>query len=134
MDVTELTQMGRQHIFCVNSDPPFLDLLRELLQDERYNVTTTNFVPQTFDQIASLQPALLIVDLVVFQQAGWDLLERLRADATTHRIPVIITSTNPPLLKRAQADPARYGGPSSLVVPFDVADLLAAVDSLIGAA
>jgi hypothetical protein len=39
--------MARKHIFCVNSSPTFLDLLRELFQDERYNVTTTNFVPHT---------------------------------------------------------------------------------------
>ena len=57
MRTAETTQMARQHIFAVNGSPDFLDLLRELLQDERYNVTTTNFVPATFAQIDALQPA-----------------------------------------------------------------------------
>jgi hypothetical protein len=43
-------QMRRQHIFVVNGSVEFLDVVRELLQEERYNVTTTNFVPRTFHQ------------------------------------------------------------------------------------
>ena len=49
-------QMQRQHIFVVNGSADFLDVVRELLQDEHYNVTTTNFVPQTFQQIEIARP------------------------------------------------------------------------------
>jgi CheY-like chemotaxis protein len=52
-------QMRRQHIFVVNGSAAFLDVVRELLQDEQYNVTTTNFVPLTFKQIETAQPSLL---------------------------------------------------------------------------
>ena len=38
-------QMARQHVYVVNGSPGFLEVVRELLQDEHYNVTTTNFVP-----------------------------------------------------------------------------------------
>ena len=72
-------------IIVVNSAPDFLDLLRELLQDENYNVTTTNFVPRTFDQIKALDPDLLVVDLIIGQRAGWDLLEPLQTDALTEQ-------------------------------------------------
>ena len=58
-DAHEQTQMKRQHIFAVNGAPDFLEIVRQLLQEERFNVTTTNFVPETFDQIAALHPALL---------------------------------------------------------------------------
>lgn len=73
----EQDQMERKHVFVVNSAPDLLDLVRELLQEEFYNVTTTNFVPDTFDQIAAVRPAALIVDLAVGERAGWDLLDRL---------------------------------------------------------
>ena len=62
MESREQTQMDRQHIFAINGTPKSLDILRELLQGERYNVTMTNFLPNTFDQIAALDPALLIID------------------------------------------------------------------------
>src|SRR5690554_1063582 len=95
-------QEHRKHIFVVNGAPEFLNLMRDVFQEERYNVTTTNFVPRSFDQIAALQPDALIVDIVAGQQAGWDLLERLHAEAATTGIPVIVVSTNPQLLEKAR--------------------------------
>ena len=124
----------RQHIFVVNGDPDFLNIVRALLQDERYNVTTTNFVPRTFDQIAALQPALLVVDVVIGERAGWDLLDRLQAAASTHDIPVIVTSTDPRLLDRARANPQRYGRQRFLDKPMDLDALLAMIEELIGKA
>jgi CheY-like chemotaxis protein len=127
-------QMERQHVFVVNGDPAFLDVVRELLQDERYNVTTTNFVPRTFDQIAALQPSLLVIDLIVGEQAGWGLLAELRGEAETRGIPVILVSTSPRLLEDAKANRAMWGGDRHLLKPFDVDDLLGMVADLIGPA
>lgn len=130
----EFRQMYRQHIFIVNSDPAFLDLVRVLLQDERYNVTTTNFVPRTFNQIVALRPALLIIDLAIMEQAGWNLLERLKTEALTTNIPVIVVSTNQRLLDHVQQDPDLYAGNRYVALPFDLDQLLAAVHALIGTA
>ena len=52
-------------------------MVRELLQDEHYNVTTTNVVPQTFQQIETARPSLPIVDLIHGEAAGGDLLAEL---------------------------------------------------------
>jgi hypothetical protein len=65
----ERRQMVRKHGFVVNGSPAFLDVVRELLQDERCNVTTTNYVPHAFDQIASLAPDRLLVDLATGRPA-----------------------------------------------------------------
>lgn len=130
----EQRQTARKHIFAVNGSPDFLDIVRTLLQDEHYNVTTTNFVPRTFDQIAVLQPDLLLVDLEVGQRLGWELLEHLQQQATTSGIPVIITSTDVQLLERAEREQVRFGGQVRLVKPFDLGELVAAVQHLIGTA
>jgi DNA-binding response OmpR family regulator len=127
-------QMDRQHIFVVNGAPDFLNLLRELLQEERYNVTTTNFVPHTFDQIQALAPDLLMVDLVVGQRAGWDLLDSLQTEALTRGVPVIVFSTLPALLEQARALDTPGGIRRFLGKPFDIAELLELVAELIGPA
>lgn len=127
-------QMSRHHIFVVNSSASFLDIIRELLQDEHYNVTTTNFLPETFATIEAAKPSLLLIDLAVGEQAGWDLLASLREGATTHRIPVILVSTTPSLLDRAREEHAALGGDRYLIKPFDLDDLLAMVQDLIGKA
>ena len=67
----------RTHVFAINSSVEFLNVVRELLQEEGYAVTTTNYVPDTFEGIAALHPDVLVVDVAVGQQAGWELLERL---------------------------------------------------------
>ena len=85
--------MERQHIFAVNGAPDFLDIIRELLQGEDYNVTTTNFVPETFDQIAVLDPALIIIDLIIGERSGKDLLAHIADEAKTREIPA---SSSPP--------------------------------------
>ena len=127
MGAPERRQRARPHIFVVNGSPVFLNMMRDLLQGETYNVTTTNFVPATFAQIAAAQPDLLVVDLAVGRWSGWDLLEALHADAATAGLRVIAASTAPEHLARAEALAARYGTVGLLRKPFDLDELLAIV-------
>ena len=128
------TQEGRKHIFVINGAPEFLNLMRDVFQDVRFNVTTTNYVPNSFDQIVALSPDALIMDIVVGQQAGWELLEQLHEAAATTGIPVLVVSTSPVLLDRAQAQAARFGTHHYLGKPFDLDDLLACIQEMVGAA
>jgi CheY-like chemotaxis protein len=73
-------QRGCQHIFAINGAADFLYLVRELLEDSSYNVTTTNFVPKTFAEILAMEPNLIIIDLALHIHAGWDVLEHLHTD------------------------------------------------------
>ncbi|HWV35448.1 MAG TPA: response regulator [Thermomicrobiales bacterium] len=134
MDEAERKQMARKHVFVVNGAAEFLDLLRELLEEEQYNVTTTNFVPLTFDQIAALQPDLLMIDLAVGIHAGWDLLERLAREASTNQIPIIVFSTSPEILEKAQSQPERYGGQRFLGKPVDLDEVIKSIEEVIGKA
>jgi len=73
----------------------------------------------------------VLIDLVVGQRAGWALIEVLGCDVTTRQIPLIIVSTNPQLLARAQAT---FGDQRTCYLrkPLDLDDLLAAVRALLG--
>lgn len=130
----EPSQERRKHIFAINTSPAFLNVVRELFQEEGYNVTTTNFAPASFAQIEALQPDALIIDIAIGQEAGWELLERLGADADTDGIPVLVLSTDPRLLQRAQEQAARYGTHRYLEKPFDLDALLSHIQEMIGAA
>lgn len=127
----EQARMRRPHIFAVNGASEFLNLVRDLFESEDFNITTTNFVPETFDQIAALNPSVLLVDLAHGQRAGWDLLEQLRAGALTHGIPTLVLSTVQANLDDVRAHRSRYGGDAFLSKPFDLDDLLNAVNALI---
>ena len=127
-------QFHRKHIFVVNGSPDFLDIMRDLLQDEQFNVTTTNYVPDTFAQIEAAEPNLLIADLAVGEQAGWELLAELRKAATTREIPIILVSTTERLLQEARDHHAAFGGDRYLVKPFELEDLVTMIGDLVGQA
>lgn len=130
----EIDQSIRKHIFIINGSPEFLNLMRKLFQSRRYNVTTTNFVPNSFGQIESLQPDVLIVDIAQGKRASWELLERLHQEASTAGIPVLVVSIDGALIERARQQVVRYGGNAYLEKPFSIEQVLAEIDLLIGPA
>jgi CheY-like chemotaxis protein len=135
MTETERLQMTRKHVFCVNGSAAFLEFVRVLLEEESYNITTTNFVPGTFDQIVALDPNLLIIDLEVGRRAGFELLERMHHEACTKDIPTIVVSTDRNLLDEArESTPDLHSVTQFIRKPFDIDELLGAVHGLIGAA
>src|SRR5687768_5022734 len=123
---------NRPHVFAINASPEFLNIVRELFQGDGYNVTTTNFAPTSFAQIEALQPDALIIDVAIGQDAGWDLLEQLGADADTAGIPVLVVSTDPKLLARAEEQVARYGRHRFLAKPLDLEAMLTNIQEMIG--
>src|SRR3954468_10965704 len=80
-------RVTRKHVFAVNSSPDFLLIVRELLEDEGYAVTTSDFEPNVFTRIVMRHPDALIIDVAVGESAGWDLLRRLFLEAKTSDIP-----------------------------------------------
>ena len=132
--VEEHRQERRKHVFAINGSVEFLNVIRELFQEEAYNVTTTNFLPNSFEQIAAAQPDVLMVDVAVGERAGWELLEQLNAGAATSGIPVLVLSTSPRLLEKAQEQADQYGTNRYLDKPFDVEALLTHIRAMIGEA
>ena len=126
-------RMRRKHIFAVNSSPDFLLIIRELLEEEGYTVTTSDFEANVFTRIVMRQPDAHMIDVAVGEPAGWDLLRRLHTEPTTTDTPVLVTSTSPALLEQARAEVAEYGtNHSFLTKPMDLDELLRTVREMIG--
>jgi CheY-like chemotaxis protein len=129
----DIRQTPRKHVFAVNSSPDFLLIIRELLEDEGYAVTTCDFEPNVFTRIVMRQPDALMVDVAAEESAGWELLERLHAERATTGIPLLVTSTSPRLLEQAREQAAGYGSHHSfLTKPMDLDELLGTIRQMIG--
>jgi two-component system, OmpR family, response regulator VicR len=123
----------RKHVFAVNSSPDFLLIVREVLVDEGYAVTTSDFEPNVFTRIVMRHPDALIIDLAPGESAGWDLLRRLLVEAKTSDIPVLVTSTSPELLEQARDEAAWYGtNRSFLTKPMDLDELVRMIREMVG--
>ena len=132
---TDLSQqMARCHVLVVNSDPAFLDAVRVLLQSNRYNVTSTNLVPQTFAMVQAAGADALVVDLATDEPAQWELVGQLIADEQTRLLPVVFTANDAEMLDAAETRPWPAGGRFHLLKPFDPTLLGDVIHALIGPA
>jgi CheY-like chemotaxis protein len=132
---TDLSQqMDRCHVLVVNSDPAFLDAVRVLLQSNRYNVTSTNLVPQTFAMVQAAGADALVVDLATDEPAQWELVGQLSADEQTRSLPVVFTANDAEMLDAAETRTWPAGGRFHLLKPFDPTLLGDVIHALIGPA
>ncbi len=129
IDTTVAERQGRPHILAVDDVPVLREVVRGLFEDEGYTVTACPYGPALFEEIAALQPTVLLLDVVEGHAAGWRLLERLQADARTDATPVIVLSTSPCLLQRAWTAFSRPGW-LFLAKPVNLDDLVAGVRAL----
>jgi CheY-like chemotaxis protein len=126
-------QTPRKHVFAVNSSPDFLLIVREVLADEGYAVTTGDFESNVFTRIVMRQPDALIIDVAPGESAGWDLLRRLNLEAKTRDTPVLVTSTSPALLEQARDEAAWYGANRFfLTKPLDLDELVRMIREMVG--
>jgi len=123
----------RKHVIAVNSSPDFLLIVREVLGDEGYAVSTSDFEPNVFTRIVMRHPDAVVIDMAPGESAGWDLLLRLHLEAKTTDIPVLVTSTSPALLEQALEEAARYGtNRSFLTKPMDLDELVRTIREMVG--
>ncbi|MBF6591632.1 MAG: hypothetical protein IVW57_14060 [Ktedonobacterales bacterium] len=115
---------GCPHVYVVNSDSAFLEMIADLLTDTRAQVTLEQLRPNpeiTVANLRSAQPDLLLLDLIPFHRDAALLLERLELEPTLRELPVILASTSPSSAERLaneHADLVR----DVLPKPFDLDD------------
>jgi CheY-like chemotaxis protein len=83
---------GRQpHILIINDTQEILDLMKELLEEEGYRVTTS-LALLDLAKVKALAPDIMIQDLLFegTQELGWKFLTLVRLDPELARIPLIL--------------------------------------------
>jgi CheY-like chemotaxis protein len=126
------TQAAPARIAVIDDDSVFLELMQDLLgAGEGYEVVTSSQWIDSFGFVKALRPDLVILDLMMGRdQTGWAVLDLLREDTDTRDIPVIICSAAAPALDR-HADRLAQGPVAALAKPFDVEQLLGAIDKML---
>src|ERR1044071_9303265 len=87
---TSTSERGR--VLIVDDDRKILDLLVDLLELEGYQVSTAFDGAQAIELALSFQPDLIVSDVVMPVVGGLELCRRLKEDARTAYIPVMLIS------------------------------------------
>ncbi len=120
-------------ITVVNDSVDFLELMREILGDAGYAVTTFEGDATSIDQIAASAPDLLVIDLRLggFAPTGWDVALMARAHDALRDVPIVVCSADPGLLRERMDEMATLADLHVLAKPFGLADAEELVDRLL---
>jgi len=117
-------------VLIVDDDAAIRDLLRGAFEGAHYETLTASSGHEALRLLdsAGTRPDLLLLDLIMPEVTGWDVLEHLR-DAMMQRIPVLILSAQSP---DASILSALDGELRDFVAkPFDLAELLVRSQALL---
>jgi len=121
-------------IAVVNDDSHLLELLREVLTGEGYEVLPYASGTDAHQMLRRAPVDVIVLDIrLEHPHTGWQLLEVLRLDPTTAHIPVIVSTADIAFV-RAKADHLAARGCAILEKPFTLADLLDCVRSVLSRA
>lgn len=123
--------MARPLIMALNADMAFLEMIRDLLNDEGYETIIMSEHSDAFKAILGQQPRLVMIELLITDpEAGLMVLNKMRLHPQTRHIPVIIASTATQLI-RDNEEHLRSKGCDILLKPFDLEELLTIVEKYV---
>lgn len=110
----------RRRILVAEDDEPMRKLVRRVLEVDGYAVTEARNGREALDLARSADFDLMVLDLIMPDLSGWDVLQHRATDPRLHSVPVVIVSARRgPDVARAVA----FGVYGILPKPLEAADL-----------
>lgn len=106
-------------ILIIDDQNDTLDLLKEIFEDEGYQVTALPYTDDIIRSIAQYQPNLVMLDFLLAGINGGELCHQLKTNSLSAHIPVIMLSGYPRVLESLGS----YGADAFIAKPFDLAHL-----------
>jgi DNA-binding response OmpR family regulator len=121
--------MAGRSVLVVEEDRVVRELVVELLRDAGFTVLQSRAGDPVPHLAREFEPAVIVVNSMLSDTSGLALLERLRREPATHRIPVVLMGG--PVGGRGHHDTGAHARPDSVVpFPFDIDVLLEHVEQL----
>jgi DNA-binding response OmpR family regulator len=119
--------MPSHPILAVDDDPAILDVVAQVLEEEGYDVLTAGGGRAAVEIARQRLPRLILLDLMMPEMNGWQVVAELRASAQTRAIPVLLLSAR----RDTELMANNLGVSAFLEKPFDLDELLARVQRLL---
>ena len=122
-------------ILIVDDTPALIDVVRKCLEEEGYHVRTCLESRYAVEMARADPPDVIMLDVVMPEVSGWDVLAELRSDPRFSKTPVIVCTA---YVAEALGRLAELKGPDQhlglLPKPFELEELLEVVASVTAAA
>lgn len=110
-------------ILVVDDDPDIVEVVATILNMEGYSVRRAYTGGECITQVQSLRPSLILLDLMLPDMNGKDVMKHLSQHDNFRDVPVIVLSA----AKEAKDSAQEMGAKACIEKPFDLQDLLTAV-------
>jgi PAS domain S-box-containing protein len=119
----------RPTVLAVNDEPKVLELLTVLLEHEGYKVVTAESGRRALELALTLEPDIVISDVVMPEMDGMEFCRRLKQDPRTAFVPVLLASAVQ-TSKHSTLNALTAGADDFLEMPFRRQELLVKVARL----
>jgi DNA-binding response OmpR family regulator len=119
----------KKRILLVEDDPSAIRLVSFTLEQEGYEVLTASNGLEGLRKAREEKPDLLVLDVMLPGLDGFEVCQRLRADAETASLPVLMLSAKAQEIDRTTG--MKVGADDYLPKPADPAEIIARVASLL---
>ena len=116
-------------IYSVEDEADIREMVLYALHQSGFEAEGFDGAPSFWAACDQQQPALVLLDLMLPGESGLSILRRLRAQASTRNIPIILLTAKGAELDRVQG--LDEGADDYIVKPFSVLELVARVKALL---
>lgn len=122
-----LSMTKRPRVMVVNDTQEILELFRDILEEEGFEVSLYSFAFHDLKEIEEATPDLVILDFLIGGEAqGWQLLQKMKMHRGTQNIPVIVCTAAVQMVRELEGH-LTAKGVGLVLKPFDIDDLVAQV-------
>lgn len=116
-------------IYIVEDDTNIREIERYALKNSGYEVEEFECGAELFARLAKQMPSLILLDVMLPNEDGLDILARLREDKTTARIPIIMVTAKTSELDKVKG--LDLGADDYVTKPFGIMELISRVKALL---
>ena len=115
-------------VLVVEDDEVIRQVVTEVLDDRGFRIAAASNGSEALDRLDTEVPDVLVLDLLMPVMHGWAFMENYFRKTNGAQIPIVVLSVSPVLPRSYD----RYGVRRCLGKPFQVGDLVEAVEGALG--
>jgi two-component system OmpR family response regulator len=119
----------QSRILVVDDEPSITDLLSMALRYEGMEVEVAHFGREALDAMGRFRPHLVVLDVMLPDLSGFDVLERMSRDRIGGRLPVLFLTARDTLDDKLRG--FTLGGDDYMTKPFSVEELIVRVRAIL---
>ena len=120
----------RKRVLLIEDEPNIIQAISFILSRDGWTVDTHADGKTAIAEVARREPDIVILDVMLPNRSGFDILQDLRAAPETENLPVLMLTARGQKRDRELAE--RFGASRFMTKPFSNAEVLDSVRALTG--